>query len=78
MEVLDLVKTRLSESERTTPTLGLCQGVFTNQFIFRHILGPFFPRKKNLNHIYERIRGKRFQKGKLDVIKRQKISFSGL
>ena len=31
--------------ERATPILGLCHGVFTDQFIFRHILGHFFPRK---------------------------------
>ena len=31
--------------ERATPTLGLCHGVFTDQFIFRYILRHFFPRK---------------------------------
>ena len=31
--------------EWATPTLRLCHGVFTDQFIFRHILGHFFPRK---------------------------------
>ena len=31
--------------ERATSILGLCHGVFTDQFIFRHILGHFFPRK---------------------------------
>ena len=64
--------------ERATPILGLCHGVFTDQFIFRHILGHFFPRKENLHHDYERIRSIRYQKGKLNVIKRQKISFLGL
>ena len=64
--------------ERATPILGLCHGVFTDQFIFRHILGHFFPRKQNLHHVYERIRSMRYQKGKLNVIKRQKISFLGL
>ena len=29
-------------SERATPILGLCHGVFTGQFIFRHIFGHFF------------------------------------
>ena len=63
--------------ERATPILGLCYGVFTDQFIFRHILGHFFPRKYNLHHVYERIRSIRYQKGKLNVIKRQNI-FLGL
>ena len=27
--------------ERATPILGLCHGVFTDRFIFRHILGQF-------------------------------------
>ena len=31
--------------ERATSILGLCHGVFTDQFILRHILGHFFPRK---------------------------------
>ena len=31
--------------ERATPILGLCHGVFTDQFILRHILGHLFPRK---------------------------------
>ena len=61
----------------STPILGLCHGFFTNQFIFRHILGHFFPRKENLYHNYERIRSIRYQKEKLNVIKRQKISFLG-
>ena len=57
------------EPERATPILGLCHGVFTDRFIFRHILGQFFPRKWNLRHVYESIRSVRYQKGKLDVIK---------
>ena len=64
--------------ERATPILGLCHGVFTDQFIFRHILGHLFPRKQSLHHVYERIRSIKYQKGKLNVIKRQKISFLGL
>ena len=64
--------------ERATPILGLCHGVFTDQFIFRHILGHFFPPKQNFHHVYERIRSIRYQKGKLNAIKRQKISFLGL
>ena len=64
--------------ERATPILGLCHGVFTDQFSFRHILGHFFPRKQNLHHVYERIRSKKYQKGKLNVNKRHKIAFLGL
>ena len=51
----------------------LCKGIFTNRFIFRNILGHFFPRKWNLRHVYERIRKMRYQKGKRNVIKKQKI-----
>ena len=58
--------------------LGLCHGVFTDRFIFRHILGQFFSRKWNLRHNYERIRSAKYQKGKRNVIKRQKWSFLGL
>ena len=36
--------------ERATPKLGLCHGVFTDLFIFRHILGQFFTRKWNIHH----------------------------
>ena len=64
--------------ERATPILGLRHGVFTDQFIFRHILGHFFSRNYNLHHVYGRTRSIRYQKGKLNVIKRQKISFLGL
>jgi len=64
--------------ERATLILGLCHGVFTDQFIFRHILGHISRRKQNLHHVYERIRILRYQKGILNVIKGQKISFLGL
>ena len=64
--------------ERTTPILGLCHGVYTDRFIFRHILWHFFQRKWNVHHVYERIRSIRYQKGKRNVIKRQKLSFLGL
>ena len=30
---------------RATPILGLCHSIFTGRFMFRHILGQFFPRK---------------------------------
>ena len=59
--------------ERVFPVIVPCHGVFTDRFIFRHILGHFFPREENLHHDYERIRSIRYQKGKLNVIKRQKI-----
>ena len=58
--------------ERRTLISDLCQGVFTDQFIFRHILGHVFLRKWNPHHVYEHIRSTRYQKGKLNVIKRQK------
>ena len=48
----------------------------TDRFIFRHILRQFFPRKWNLRNVHERIR--RYQKGKRNVIKREKLSFLGL
>ena len=64
--------------ERTTPILGPCHGVYTDRFIFRHILGHFFQRKWNVHHVYERLRRIRYQKGKRNVIKRQKLSFLGL
>ena len=49
--------------ERATPILGLCHGVFTDQFIFGHILGHFFPRKWNLHRVS--LRGRRLKgKGK--------------
>ena len=57
------------DQERETPILGLCHGVFTDQFIFRHILGQFFPREWNLRHVFQRIRSVRYQKGKRNVIK---------
>ena len=47
-------------------------------FIFRHILGHFFPRKWNLRHVYEHIRSIRYQQGKRNAVKRQKLSFLGL
>ena len=56
--------------------LLLFHGVFTDRFIFRHILRQFFPRKWNLRNVHERIR--RYQKGKRNVIKREKLSFLGL
>ena len=64
-------------TERATPILGLCHGVFTDQFILIHILGHFFPRKYN-HHVYERIRSIRYLKGKLNFIKRQNIIFKSV
>ena len=40
-------------------------------------LGHFFPRKEDLYHDYVSIRRIRYQKGKLNVIKRQKTSLLG-
>ena len=51
---------------------------FMDRFIFKHILGHFCPQKRNLHHVYERIRSVRYQKGKRSLIKRQKLSFLGL
>ena len=73
-ELLDEVLSGAHNPERATPILGLCHGVFTDRFIFRRILGKFFPRKWNLRHVYKRIRSIRYQ----NVIKRQKLSFLGL
>ena len=44
------VHTAAHNPERATPTLGLCHGVFTDRFIFRHILGQFYTRKWNIHH----------------------------
>ena len=60
---------------RATPILGLCHGVFTDWFIFRHILGQIFPRKWNLLNVCELTRSIRYQNGERNVIKRQKLSF---
>ena len=32
--------------QKATPILRLCYGVFTDRFIFRHILGQFFARNE--------------------------------
>ena len=58
--------------------LDLCHGVFTDQFIFTHIVGHFSRENRiSTMPIYELIRIT-YQTGKPNVIKRQKISFSGL
>ena len=44
------VHTAAHNPERATPKLGLCHGVFTDRFIFRHILGQFLRRKWNIYH----------------------------
>ena len=69
------MRTGAHNPERATLILGLCHGVFTDRFIFRHILGHLFPRNWNLRHVYKRIQGIRYQRGKRNVIKRQKLSF---
>ena len=53
--------------------LLLYHAVFTDWFIFRHILGQFFPRKWNLCRVYERNRNIRYHKGKRNVIKKKQI-----
>ena len=63
----------ITQSE-PTPIPGLCHGIFTDQFIFRHILGHFFPQKLNLHHVDERIRSIRYQKTKR-YLKAKKIIF---
>ena len=35
----------MDNPEPSTPILGLWHRVFMNQFIFKHILGHFFPQK---------------------------------
>ena len=75
---IKIIITGAHNPERPTPILGLCHGVFTDRFIFRHILEHSLPRKWNLRHVYKRIRSIRYQKGKRNVIKRQKLSFLGL
>ena len=66
-----MVRTKTGDHnpERAT-SLRLCHGFFTDQFIFRYILGHFFPRKQNLHHVYERIPSIRYQKGKLNAIRK--------
>ena len=39
--------------------------------------GQFFPRKWNLRHVYESIQNVGYQKGKRNVINRQKLLFLG-
>ena len=41
--------------ERVFPALGLCHSVFTDHFIFRHIVAHFFHRKQNSYHVFVRI-----------------------
>ena len=55
--------------ERATPILGLWHGVFTDQFIFRHILEHFFPRNWKLRSVLVCIRSIRYEERKLNVIK---------
>ena len=42
---VDYLQPGAHNPERATPIQGLCHGVFTDQFIFRHILGHFLQRK---------------------------------
>ena len=58
--------------ERASPLLGLCHGLFTDEFIFRYILEPFYPRKCKLRSVPERIINVRYD---LNVIKTSKLPF---
>ena len=58
--------------ERASPLLGLCHGLFTDQFIFRYILEPFYLRKCKLRSVPERIINVRYD---LNVIKKSKLPF---
>ena len=49
-----------------------------NTYIDQYNMQLLFSAKINLHHVYERIRSIRYQKRKLNVIKRQKISLLGL
>ena len=59
-------------AERASPLLGLCHGLFTDQFIFRYILEPFYPRKCKLRSVPERSINVRYD---LNVIKTSKLPF---
>ena len=58
--------------ERASPLLGLCHGLFTDQFIFRYILEPFYLRKCKLRSVPERIINVR---NDLNVIRKSKLLF---
>ena len=65
--------------ERATSILAAYVTAFLRTSLFLDTFqGSFFPRKQNLHHVYESIRRIRYLKGKLNVIKRLKISFLGL
>ena len=69
--------TRAPNPKRATLILGLVKA-FLRVRLFLDTFQRFLPRNQNLHHVYERSRIIRYQKGKLNVIKRQKISFLGL
>ena len=54
------------------------QLLYQDHIYFQTHFRAIFPRKKNLHHVYEGVRSIRYQKGKINVIKRQKISLLGL
>ena len=56
--------------ERATPILSLCHVVFTDRFIFRHILEHFFPQKWKLRAVHECTRSIGYGNGKLKPIKK--------
>ena len=45
------LQTGAHNPERATPILGLCHSVFTDRFIFRHILEHFFLQKWKLRFV---------------------------
>ena len=51
---------------------------YQDHIYFQTHFRAIFSRKKNLHHVYEGVRSIRYQKGKINVIKRQKISLLGL
>ena len=54
------------------------QLLYQDHIYFQTHFTAIFPRKQNLHHVYEGVRSIRYQKGKINVIKRQKISLLGL
>ena len=74
--------TRASEAhkrERPTDILSLCHGVFTDLIIFIYILEHFFPTNMEAPfRLSAHSRYKIYKKGRLNIIKRSKVPFSGL
>ena len=64
--------------ERATPIQGLCHGFFTDQFIFKHILGHFSRDNRistmSMSALEVQV-DTRYQKGKLNLLKGKKYHF---